>query len=544
MREKRILFGFALQKERPDGSIEILILWGRIFAVFLALLVVGWISATSVLFAILKYKQGFEAVTFTNTLLLQRSEIRKKIGDHQIEESIAQIEAGKFNNDAFRLLHLGIIRSPGNLEGRRLLAEIYERFRQRPPVAAEYLIEGLEYGGLEDVEYVKQLMRMLLRNQMDESVQEIVDTYLPEEPDLTDINRTLALGAANAHYQRGNYDQAEDYLIHYNLIESVEGLLIYSRISWERGDRIAAISKLEQMLKRFPNPEPLLIQLTSYYRETGDMNKARRFAILRSVKDPSNHKPRIELLYIHNQEGDHAREESEIERIFEQFSEDEAALLEFAGFAAKTGNTDLAKRIQTVAIENEFNVDVFTLLLLEAHIQGKDYTAFSDLSESLIEQQPEWLTKRWSIFNSLRSVAAFAMNRPDLGEVYLQNFLKDIHQRPQTYLNVANHFYIINKIPQARKVLAVAYQQFPKNQKILSELIKAELELGNTEKLNTLLTKLLQMRRPEMELLSKAYRELGSDRFIFTENRDILLMQLSTILRENSPGASFLETTL
>lgn len=542
LREKSILLGLATQKERPNGGIRVSIHWGRIILVLLATLVVGWISATSALYTYLKHVQGFEAVHFTDALLWQRSELRRKMGDQQIAESIARIKDGQYN-DAFRLLHFGVVRSPGNLEGRKLIAEFYELAMKRPDIAADFLLGGLEHGGLEDIEYIKRLLQLLLRNQMDEEIQQIADEHLPEEPQLTDLNRTLALGAANANYQQGKYDHAEDYLINYNLFESVEGLLISSKISWERGNRIAAVTKLEQMLNRFPNSDLLLLQLSAYYREMGNLDKARRFAMLRSLKDPSNHKPRLELLHIYNQENNEEREKSEIELIFEQFSENKTALMEFAGYAAKTGNADLAQRIRTVALEKGFDSDIFTILLIEAYIVNKDYRTALDFSEDLIEQKPEWLTDRWAIFNSLRSLAAFAVGRPDLGEVYLQNFLNDTNQTPQTYLNVATHFLTIGRTPQARKILMTAYRQIPKNQRILSELIELEIELGNTEKLNELLTRLLKMRRPQIELLAKAYNNLSSDRFIFTKNRDILLLQLGAILRENNQNLLSPENT-
>lgn len=542
-REKSLLFGFAVQRESPGKGIQISIRWGRCLLVLLLLLVIGWTSITSALYATLKYKQDIKAVTFVNTFLLQRSEIRRKIGDHNIQESIKAIKAGNYR-DATRLWHLGVIRSPGNLEGHKLIAEDYELIRKRPAIAADYLIRGLENGGLEDMEYVKRLIRVLLRNQMDERIQEIADTHLPQEPQLTDINRVLALGAASAHYHRGGFDRAEDYLISYNLMESIDGLLISSKISWDRGNRTAAIAKLEQMLNRFPKSDVILAQLSSYYREMGDMDKALRFALLRNIENSSNYRPRLEILYIYEQTDADERLEAEIERIFEQFGTDKDALTEFANFAAKTGNINLAKRIQKQALENGFDAGVFALLLLEAHIFNQDYNEALDLMEDSIEKKTDWLTKHWGVFNGLRSVAAFGIKRPDLGEVYLQNFLKDTKQSSFNYINLANHFSATERLPQARKVLMTAYQQFPKNQKILAELVEVELEIGNTEKLSELLNRLLKMRRPSTELLTKAYRKLNSDRFIFTQNHRILLLQLESILRENDQSRSLLETAL
>ena len=88
----------------------------------------------------------------------------------------------------------------------------------------------------------------------------------------------------------------------------------------------------------------------------------------------------------------------------------------------------------------------------------------------------------------------------------------------------------------------LAYQKAPTNQKVLSELIRAELTAGSTENLNRLLSRFLQMRRPQMDLLFEAYRKLGSDRFIFTPDRESLLLQLSALLRENSRTLPELES--
>ncbi|MDP4694641.1 MAG: hypothetical protein NWS00_08840, partial [Opitutales bacterium] len=164
----------------------------------------------------------------------------------------------------------------------------------------------------------------------------------------------------------------------------------------------------------------------------------------------------------------------------------------------------------------------------------KDYTGALSFSEELLKERPEWLSTRWAIFNSLRAAASYGSNRPDLGEIYLQDFIDEATNQPQTFLAVSRRFNNIGRPQQARKILSVAYQLTPTNQMILSELIRVELELGNTENLNKLLTRLLQMRRPQMDLLSEAYTKLGSDRFIFTPDRESLLLQLSSILRENS----------
>jgi Tfp pilus assembly protein PilF len=534
-REKPILFGFVTQSKGADGRIHIEVRWGRILSTLLVLFIAGWIATAGALFCYFKYKKEFNEVTITGMISLpfRIQEHREEMGNYHVKRGLEEVKKGNYR-DALRLLRLGVTRSPSNLEGRRVLAEFYELAIKRPDVAANLMVKGLDRGGIEDLDYLKQTLRVLLRNQMDEQIQELSNKYLPEEPGLTDINRTLAFGAANANYLRGNYDQADDYLIAYNLVESLEGLLLSSQISWDRGNQIAAITKLEYSLSRFPNSEPLLMQLSRYHREIGEIDTARRYAILRNVKDPLSAAPRLELLYIYNKSEDFDREQRETQRMLKQFRDDESALQALANFAADTGNIDLARRTYEEALENEFAVDAFALLLIESHLVSKDYEGALSFSEELLKERPSWLTQRWAIFNSLRAVASYGTSRPDLGEIYLQHFIDEANNPPQTYLAVARRFLNIDRTPQARKILNTAMQRTPGNQKILSELIRVELELGNTENLNHLLTRLLQMRRPQMEIIVDAYTKLGSDRFIFTPSRESLLLQLSAILRESA----------
>lgn len=535
-RERPILLGFVIQSKGVDGRMEISVRWGRLIGTFVLLAVLGWLTLAGALYFHFKYNKEFDQVSYTKMLTLLPFGLethRVEMGNYHIERGLSEIKEGNYR-DALRLIRIGVARSPANLEGRRVLAEFYEIALKRHDIAADQLLQGIELGGIQDGEYLKATLRVLLRYQMDEDIQNLANKYLPEEPELTDINRTLAFGAANANYLRGNYDLAEDYIIDYKLLDSIEGVLLSAQISWDRGSKIAAMTKMEYSIEKFPNSEPLLMQLSRYHRELGEIEEARRYAILRNVSDPLSVAPRLELLYIYNKSEDFEREQLETQRMLQQFRNDEPALQSLANFAADTGNIELARRTYEEALENEFVIDAFALLLIEAHLVDKDYQGALDFSEELIKERPDWLTQRWAIFSSLRAVASYGINRPDLGEIYLQDFIDDASNLAQTYIAVSRRFTEIDRVQQARTVLTLAYQKAPTNQKILSELIRSELSLGNTENLSRLLSRYLQMRRPQIELLTEAYNKLGSDRFIFTPDRQSLLLQLNAILRERS----------
>ena len=543
LREKSILLGFAAQRKSSDGRVEIVFKWGRILGSLFALVAIGWFSLAAVLFFYFKHQKEFDEVSYGGMVSLpfRMDEHRQKMGDNHIKNGLEAIKGGNFQ-DALRLLRLGVIRSPENLEGRAVLAEFYDLGIKRPDIAADLMIKGIENGGIDDLDYVKRTLRLLLRHQMDSQIQDLADRHLPEEPKLTDINRTLAFGAANANHLRGNYDRADDYLSSYSLVETLDGILLSARISWDRGSKLSAIGKLEGSISKFPNSEPLLMQLSKFHREMGDLDEARRYAILRNVMDPLSAAPRLELLYIYNKSGDTEREARETQRMLQQFREDNSALQSLANFAADSGNINLARKTYEEALENEFPIDAYALLLIEAHLVDEDYTGALNFCEELLKERPEWLSQRWGIFNSLRAVASYGTNRPDLGEIYLQDFVDEASNKPQTFLAVARRFNNIDRPQQARKILDVAHQLAPTNQLVLSELIRVELSLGNTGNLNKLLTRLLEMRRPQMALLIEAYRKLGSDRFIFTPERENLLIQLSAILRENSQNLLGVDT--
>ena len=535
-RERPILLGFVIQRKGIDGRVEISVRWGRLIGTFVLLAVLGWFTLAGALYFHFKYNKEFDQVSYTKMLTLLPFGLethRVEMGNYHIERGLSEIKEGNYR-DALRLIRIGVSRSPANLEGRRVLAEFYEIALKRHDIAVDQLLQGIELGGIQDGVYLKATLRVLLRYQMDKDIQNLANKYLPEEPELTDINRTLAFGAANANYLRGNYDLAEDYIIDYKLLESLEGVLLSAQISWDRGSKIAAITKMEYSIEKFPNSEPLLMQLSRYHRELGEIEEARRYAILRNVSDPLSAAPRLELLYIYNKSEDFEREQLETQRMLQQFRNDEPALQSIANFAADTGNIELARRTYEEALENEFAIDVFALLLIEAHLVDKDYQGALDFSEELLKERPDWLTQRWAIFSSLRAVASYGINRPDLGEIYLQDFIDDASNQAQTYIAVSRRFTDIDRVQQARTILTIAYQKAPTNQKILSELIRSELALGNTENLSRLLSRYLQMRRPQIELLTEAYNKLGSDRFIFTPDRQSLLLQLNAILRERS----------
>ncbi len=539
-----VLLGLAVRERGPSGRWRIRFRWGLLLGMMAIFVILGYCVMATGLYFYFKRVQNFDEVRYLDmyTLLFNQTEHRAKVGDYQIEQAKAALEEGNFRQ-ALQYLRTGIIRSPENLDGRTLMAD-FLMFGFRPPDydrAINILRDGVPFA-YNDPDYLKKYIQVLLLHQDDAEVVEVADRILAKNPS-PEVTRILALAAATATYYRGNFDQAEDYLRRYDLEDELEGALLSARISWDRGQKAAAIAKLEADLDKFPNDEPIYELLTRFHREEGDNAKARQYAVLRNINAPLSVGPRIDLLFILNATGQEERARREAESILQQFANDERSLQYLANYATDTGNVELSRRIYERALENDFNIAPFAMLLIESHITAGDFKGAIDFTSELVKERPSWLEKNWAIFNSLRAVAYYGLGNADLTELYLNQFLQASDVRVESLLAVSNRFEKLDGKEESRKILMQAYSQNPRNQAALSRLIALEIELGNSAELGPYLEDLLQMRRPSASILTEAYRKLGSDHFIFTRGRKDLLIELESIINPRT-GSSVTETVV
>ncbi len=171
------------------------------------------------------------------------------------------------------------------------------------------------------------------------------------------------------------------------------------------------------------------------------------------------------------------------------------------------------------------------LSLIEAYLVDKDFKGAYDFSEELLEENPTWLDEQKPLLNSLRALAAYGLNRPDLGDIYLSEFINKTNINTNIFVAVAGRFSSNEMHSQAKRVLQKAYKIDPTNQRVLNNLIQTNLILGDTKDISIQLRKLMTKRRPNKALLAEAYNRLGSDLFLFTENRRAILVELGSILR-------------
>ena len=531
------LWGFVFYERGKTGRWHLKFRWRRICALVMTLTIAGWLSCGFALYLFFKYKRDYDDVSYAKMLILplRYEQHRSEMGNYHIERAKDLLKEAEYGK-ALTFLRAGVSRAPDNIEGRLLLAEFFLSGYRQPELAVQLLKQGVDYG-YDDVDFTLSLVRLMLRQHNDLELLEITDEYLPKLGNDAQTAQIFAIGAASAAYYRGMYDMADSYIEDFDLQRSPEGIILSSKILSQRGQRDAAIILLETNVSRFADREHLYMELISTYREAENYDKARRYAILRNLNNPLSPGPRIELLHAYDYSGQPERLEEAIEEYFDQFGTEERSLTLLAKFGAKTGNADLNREIYNLAVENNFDLSLFSFLVIEAENTAGNFDQALDLIAQIAEEKPVWLDEKSPILSALRAVAFFGADRESQGSIYLREILQNPQVRNQTLLALSKTLKDMGQLEHARSILTAAYEQLPENQGALTALMRLDIELGRIDDLNDKLVNLLSMRRPPFDLLELAYERLGSDKFMFTPNRNHVIQQLETILRKRSSNA-------
>ncbi|CAM3066520.1 tetratricopeptide repeat protein [Rariglobus hedericola] len=516
---------FWIRRTSKGWQVQVFWKWLAVSLVILGIM--GWLGGASAAYVFVKYKRGFTEARFTDIMFLRWDAYQVSAGDFFIKNAQEDLKKQKFR-EAFYGLRLGLIKSPANKEGRLLLAQFYGLWK-RPDLTRQTLLDGFAYHK-NDTDYLKTLFSFLLQQQDDQQVISYYKQLLGNDSTISPRNQLVALAAASSCYFRGNYDEAEAILQRYQLEGSRDGRLLIARINWETGARDQAIDRLRALASEMPNDEELYTQTVTYLREAGRDDEARRESFVRALANPRNARARIDQLYAYQKEGDAASVKSNVEEIFNDFSSDPNALLALADFAANSGDPVLARRIYDHAKARNLNWEGAALMTVEANIVAKKYQAAIEMVRLLQSENPDWNKRYYSVFNGLQAIAHYGLGDAEAAQLFLNNFLGQNNVRADNLIAVSKRLLTVGAKAQARQVLDQAVQADPLNQAALSNLVQLDLDLNNTPPLAANVRKLLAMRKPSQAVLRSAYRQLGSDLFLFSPDRTALLQDLRAAL--------------
>ncbi len=546
-----IWWGLAAVHRKPPGPRKLRIRWARLLGAATGLGAVCWLMIAVGLYFWFKFGRGFEDEKFQDVLMLpfhwppfHTADHDRKMGDYYKRTADWHFKNNHLE-EAFKNYRLAVLKTPDNLEARSRLADFTYVTDKNLDHYFDLLEEGIPYALANDPNnYIDNYFLNLKQAQLPdrtERLESICRKYLAENLTNERVRDIFALNLANTLIDAGRFDEAEDTISKYKLDRAMDGVMLTSRLLWERGQLHGAIGYVEKNLARFKYNDWLLALLSRYCLDVGDLDKARQYIRMRAMANPANVQPRIELLNIYAKTGDTASVDKDVADILAHFRTDPQALILLANFATTQGNVTLAQNIYQLAQEqdrqlrltakkSDFSVGTYALLVAQTYLTIHDYQHTLLFLDQINKDNPEWLAPNRMIFDSIRAVADVGAHNTTEAEMYVNKLIESSGTRPDNLLLLANRFLSHGAPVFAQRLLAEANRMDPHNQAVLAQLISVNLQLGYSENMDKNLHALLQTRRPPAELLYDAYRQLGSDHFIFVADREKLLSDLGDYL--------------
>ncbi len=534
-----MFFGLMCREMSSNGVWRIKIVWSRIFLSLLALAAVLWVAFTIFVLLFFKYVREYDEMTLTKAVQFPfaRKAFRVEMGNYNIRKAEECIKEHKWR-EAYVNLSFGVGRSPANVKGVIMLSEFYiSGFFSRPDLAIKTMEDSLLYA-MNDTQFIRLYMRTLM-DQIEDKRLVTVGEKLLLNPALTnkEVIAYLAMSISSVYAMHGNFDKSKEYLVKYKLDKTLPGILRLSKNEWEMGNREEAVKIIADNFNYADNKEPFYALLVNYYTIMGDIEKARQYSMLRSIENPFSIEQRLEYINLQRKSGDVQSVEKAIEDIFKQYSNENSAMLVLGNYAADSGNIKLMRRIYDVAISNNFPIGAYCLLLLETMITTGDYQGAVKFSEDILKDKPVWIKRYEDVLGCLRAISYYATGNINMADILLADLLNRNTATPRVLVATARRLDGLGGKIFARKLLENAVDRFPRHQLALTRLVQLDIKQGNSTNLDKHIVRLLGMRRPPRELVVDARKSLGSDRFIFTNNREKVMKEIDTLIDVKNSGA-------
>jgi tetratricopeptide (TPR) repeat protein len=528
------LWGFA-QRTFPSGSRpQIHFCWGRISLVILGLLVVGWLTVAGALYFYFKKNLYFEEASYLKMVSLpfRIDAHRKELGNFHIEKAKGLIQQKKYR-EALEFLRAGVARSPGNLEGRRMLADFFDFGLKQHDDAADILMRGVFNGGVGDPEYMSAVFRYLLLHEYDDRIVELGEDLLKEDIEQDKVSRLTALATATACFNLYKYERALLHIEQYNLLEVPEGNILAAQVYWGRGERQKAMDLLAVAAGRFPAAAQIYTRISDFNSEAGDLHAARRNAVLAQVTNPMSLDIALKVLALEYRLGMEERAEGSFHDVLNNFPDDRPSLLKVANTVSGLGRADLMAQVGARALEAGFVDSRFSLAQMSAYIIGAQFHDAHKFGTELLQSTDEWKVKyHRSLLLCLLCVAAFGQGDTERGRILLQDFFQAPLPPADEIHHLASHFKKSGMLAQERQVLLFCREKHPGFRPVLEDLVRRDLLARNYLTLPKHVRDMLLVRRKNAPLLRQCMEALNSDIFLFLPERLELVESLGNTLRK------------
>ena len=452
-------------------------------------------------------------------------------GEHYIavaKAALARQDYAEFS----RNIGTGANLAPKNLEAQRLCADLYFAF-SRPLDAYQILEESLEFS-LQDQPHFRSFLYRCFMLDQDQRIIACAQKYLPVPGLDAGIRSDLQIAVAQANFLRGNFAETQRLIQLYALDKTPEGFILKCQNLWETGEKNEALKLLSAAAQAYPGVSRLLEIKARWLKEKGDLAGARDCLDLLFINAPSNPGPIIQSLFLIPGPVNAGKRAVIIDKLIKEHGRKDQVMLELAQYANDSSEVALTGRLMKWADEQRFPTRLkFALTHAECLINTNQAHTAVMLIEELIRQsdREQWMSETRIAFDALRTIGYFADGQPEIGSINLRRLMQDKNVPPQLLVASGRKLIAAKRFVEANDMLIAAHLQNESNQSILQQLVRLKLEnppiAGDLE---IYLRRLMATRKPHREVLEAALRSVGSDTFLFSEDREQLLGDLEKLL--------------
>ncbi len=456
--------------------------------------------------------------------------------------------------DVLNLAQIAVRCQPSNSKAKLFYSNILHSSLGRTDDAIQTLQHGLEHLAVDDPlakDYIERYFQFLQLKERDGEV--IAQGYkllqsgkvLPPP-----VREAAAMGVATSLYWSGKYPEAVATIDGASLDRQVSGLLLKARSLFDGGRTREATTLLEGRTSDFKGAakDAVLSQLARFHLLLGQPKVALSIADERIAAEPRAPFPRLQRLHVLDRLKLKDEYDKELRTVMEKLADSAPAMIALANFAAEKGYDGLTLAVANQAAARGFEKATFAALHLEALLNAGGYEDVIAQHRQVTAADRAFFKTNEPLVQALLGIAYHARPKKDevtgrrdrdIGDRYLQEFLKAPNLGPEAYRSVGRHLRTVRATEASVRILEAGVRAHPRYSQLRADLIGARIIAGLSEgygdrkPLADDVEELLRSRRPSPVVWQEILGWLRSEAKLPDDRRRLLEREVASLTRPN-----------
>ena len=456
--------------------------------------------------------------------------------------------------DVLNLAQIAVRCQPSNAKAKLFYSNILHSNLGRTDDAIQTLQHGLEHLAIDDPlakDYVERYFQFLQLKERDgEVVSQGLKLLQSGKVLPPPLREAAAMGVATSLYWSGKYPEAVATIDGATLDREVSGLLLKARSLFDGGRTREAVTLLEGRTSAFKGAakDAVLSQLGRFHLLLGQPKVALSIAEERIAAEPRAPFPRLQRLHLLDRLGLREEYEKELRTVMEKFADSAPAMIALANFAAEKGYDGLTLAVANQSAARGFEKATYAALHLEALLNAKGYDEVIAQHRQVTAADRAFFKTNEPLVQALLGIAHHGRPKKDelssrrdrdIGDRYLQEFLKAPNLGPEAYRSVGRHLRTVRASEASVRVLEAGVRAHPRYSQLRADLIGARIIAGLTEgygdrkPLADDVEELLRSRRPSPIVWQEVLGWIRSEAKLPDDRRRRLESEVSSLTRPN-----------